>query len=104
LGGSTLAYSVLGSGVAATAFGAITGVMALNARQDLERTCSPGCPSSSREDLDSYRSNRTLSYVGFGLGVVGVGAGVYLLWSSESDDAPLAVGVSSRGVAMSGAF
>jgi hypothetical protein len=103
-GGSTLAYSVLGAGAAATAFGAITGVVALNARQDLERECSPGCPSSSREVLDSYRTNRTLSYVGLGVGVVGLGAGAYLLWSSDSDAAPIAVGVSPRGVAMRGAF
>jgi hypothetical protein len=103
-GGSTLAYSVLGAGAAATAFGAITGIVALNARQDLERECSPGCPSSSREVLDSYRSNRTLSYVGLAVGVVGLGAGAYLLWTSDSDAAPIAVGVSPGGLAMRGAF
>lgn len=100
----TLAYVVLGGGAAATAFGAVTGVMALSARTDLERECSPGCPEDMRDALDRYRSTRTLSYVGFGLGIAGLGAGAYLLWSREPDEARVAVGVSPRGVLMRGVF
>lgn len=100
----TLAYVVLGGGTAATAFGAVTGVMALSARKDLERECSPGCPEDMRDALDRYRSTRALSYVGFGLGIVGLGAGSYLLWSAEPEEAHVAIGVSPRGVLMRGVF
>jgi len=100
----TLAYVVLGGGAAATAFGAVTGVMALSARKDLERECSPGCPEDMRDSLDRYRATRTLSYVGFGLGIAGLGAGSYLLWSAQPEEAPVAVGVSPRGVLMRGVF
>jgi hypothetical protein len=102
--GRTLAYAVLGAGAAATAVGAVTGVMALGARKDLERECSPGCPEEMREQLDRYRSTRTLSYVGFGLGVIGLGAGSYLLFTAEPEGVPVAVGVSPSGVAMRGVF
>lgn len=102
--GRTLAFAVLGAGAAATAFGAVTGVVALGARNDLERECSPGCPEEMRDQLDRYRSNRTLSYVGFGLGVIGLGAGSYLLFTAEPEGAPVAVGVSPSGVAMRGVF
>ena len=102
--GRTLAYVVLGAGAAATAFGAVTGVIALDTRGDLERECSPGCPADMREPLDRYRSTRTLSYVGFGLGVIGLGAGSYLFFTAEPEEPKVAVGLSPAGVAMRGVF
>ena len=67
-----------GSGVAIAA-GTVTGVMALNHKSELDEHCNPGCPANMASDLDRYRLTRTLSYVGFGLGVVAAGAGTYFL-------------------------
>jgi len=76
---STLAYLAFGVGAAGTGLGVVTGLIALDKKSELDRVCSPGCPPERSDDIDSFRSNRTLSYVGFGVGLVGVGLGTYLV-------------------------
>jgi hypothetical protein len=97
-----LGWVVAGSGAAFTAVGAIAGVAALNHKADLDAVCNPGCPSTSAADIRAFRSERTLSYVGFGLGALGLGAGTVLLLSAPSQN--VALGVSPRAVTIAGSF
>jgi hypothetical protein len=75
----TLGWAVAGAGLAFTSFGAVTGALALDRKSSLDAACDPGCPPGSADDISAFRRNRTLSYVGFGVGAVGLLAGGYLL-------------------------
>lgn len=72
-----------GSGVA-LAVGTISGIVALGKKSTLDEQCHPGCPASMSSDLDTFRLTRTISYVGFGVGLVAAGAGTYFLLHESS--------------------
>jgi hypothetical protein len=77
---TTLALVAYGVGGAGLVFGAITGLIALGKRSDLEGTCpSDRCPAAAQDDVDSYRTMGTLSTVGFIVAGVGAAAGTVLL-------------------------
>lgn len=101
---NTLAYVLLGSGAAGTVVGVLTGITALGAKSELDEVCTPGCPPSHEDTLDTYRLHRTLSYVGFGIGIVGVSLGGYLLLSGTKEDPNLALGVTPGGAKLVGRF
>lgn len=100
----TLGFVLLGVGAAGTATGVVTGIVALGKKSELDEVCSPGCPPSQAETLDSYRVNRTLSYVGFAVGIAGVSAGGYLLLSGTREEPDLALGVTPGGAKVWGRF
>jgi hypothetical protein len=97
---STLGWALAGSGAAFTVLGTITGVLALGQKSDLDKACTPGCPPTKASELQAFRRDRTLSYVGFGLGALGLGSGAYLLWLAPSDH--VALSFSPRSVALAG--
>jgi hypothetical protein len=70
---------VTGAGAAFIGAGAVAGVLALNTKSELDDVCTPLCPASYKDDVDRWRLQRTLSYVGFGIGIAGVATGTYLL-------------------------
>jgi len=78
-GPSTLTVALLTGGGLAIAAGTVTGISALNHKSHLDKTCSPGCPPNMSSELDAFRRNRTLSYLGFGIGLAAAGAGTYFL-------------------------
>ncbi len=92
------------AGGAGVVFGAITGVVALGKKSDLDATCHTGCPASSRDTLDAYRLNRTLSYVGFGVGIAGAAAGSYLLFSASDRHGEVAVRMAPAALRVEGRF
>ena len=102
-GGSTRTLGwVLGiTGAAFTTVGAVTGIMALNDNATLEAVCKPGCPVDEADTIDAWRRERTLSYVSFGLGALGLGAGAYFILS---DHTPVGIAITPRRVALVGAF
>ncbi|HEY3501128.1 MAG TPA: hypothetical protein VGK73_40825 [Polyangiaceae bacterium] len=100
----TAAWITLGTGVAFTGAATVLGVLALGHKSDLDAACNPGCPEEYRDDLDTYRLERTLSYVGFAIGAVGVGSGIYLLLRSEPGSTSAALALSPSGVSLSGRF
>jgi hypothetical protein len=102
-GNSTLAYALLGVGAAGLVTGSVTGIMALNHRSELDAECKPGCPARMASDLDAFRLQRTLSYVGFGVGVIATGAGGYFLLSRGRSSEVFAV-VHPTGAAIHGSF
>jgi hypothetical protein len=96
------AWVALGSGVAFTGAGAVFGVLALRQKSDLDAVCKPGCPPGYDDEIDAFRTQRNLSYAGFALGAVGVGAGIYLFLRNEPGEAATALALSPEGVSLSG--
>lgn len=82
---NTLAYVSLGVGGAGLVVGGITGFLALGKKGDLKGCVESKCPSSQRDTLDSAKSMATISTVGFAVGFVGVGLGVTLLLTGNSN-------------------
>ena len=76
---NTLGWTLTGAGAAFIGAGAVTGVIALQTKSELEDACNPLCPSAYADDVDKWRLTRTLSYVSFGLGIAGLASGTYLL-------------------------
>jgi hypothetical protein len=106
-GGSTretLGWVFLGTGAAAATFGTVAGIVALGKKSDLDEVCSPGCPPSQEDTLDSYRMNRTISYVGFAIGAAGVASGAYLLLSGTEEKPALGLSVEPAGARLWGTF
>jgi len=102
-GASGLGIAFLSVGGVALAVGAVTGVVALNRQSSLRAECKPGCPPALAADLDSFRLNRTLSYVGFGVGVVTAGVGTYLLLQ-KSPSGEVGAVLYPSGAAVRGSF
>jgi hypothetical protein len=74
-----LGYVALGVGVVGLGIGTYTGLVALHDKSRLDDACHPGCPQSSADDLHGFRSNRTISWVSYGVGVAAATTGVLLL-------------------------
>jgi len=100
----TLGWVALGTGAGATLVGIGTGLYALNKKSDLDAACKPGCPPSFEDDIDSFRQFRTVSYVAFGVGALGLGWGSYVLLSGKPDSPTVAVRASTRGAWVEGSF
>ena len=70
----------LGAGGVGLAVGVAEGLRAVDKKSALDRACPGGrCPRTSREDLDAFRSARTISTVGYGVGIACVAAGAVLV-------------------------
>jgi len=82
---NTLAYVALGVGGAGLVVGGVTGFLALGKKGDLKGCEGTKCPSSQQDTLDSAKSMATVSTVGFTVGFVGVGLGVVLLLTGNSN-------------------
>jgi hypothetical protein len=84
-GNKTLAFVALGIGGAGLIAGSITGLMAMSKTKDLEELCDAEKVCRDEDSFDEYDSANnlaTVSTIAFGVGVVGVGAGVVLLVTS----------------------
>ncbi len=107
-GRRTAAWVAFGVGGAGLGFGAATGFMMLDAQGKLADECGITCPASASDDLARFRTTRTLSSVGYGVGLVGVAVGAYLLLSGDEKKVSVSadVGVWSDGHALGvqGAF
>ncbi|HEU4409858.1 MAG TPA: hypothetical protein VFS43_31685 [Polyangiaceae bacterium] len=101
-------WAALGLGGVGLAVGAVAGVLMVGKKGDLEDGCpGGGCPPERHGDVDAFRTLRTVSNVGYGVGLLGVGAGVVLLLTAPSAPPRGAwlrpwVGLGAAGVA--GAF
>jgi hypothetical protein len=81
------AYISLGVGGLGIAAGTYFGLSALSKQSTLDEVCdSDGCPEGTQSDIDSLERNANLATVGFGVGIVGIGLGVYFLLSGDSGE------------------
>ena len=99
---STVGWTLAISGAAFTVTGVVTGVMALSDKSTLDSVCKPGCPASHADTIDQFRTERTLSYISFGVGVAALAGGTVLILNSPSGHVGLSV--APNRVALSGAF
>lgn len=101
----TFPWIVLGAGGLATVFGIGTGIAALSKKSDLDDAgCNTGCPPEYRGDITAFRRYRTFSYVGFGLGLAGLGWGGYLLVNQKPDEPSVGLWVRPTGAGVHGTF
>jgi len=103
-GASTLTVGLLTGGGLAIAAGTVTGISALNHKSHLDKACSPGCPPNMSSELHAFRMNRTLSYVGFGIGLAAAGAGTYFLLHDSSSGNQVGALVLPGSAALVGSF
>lgn len=99
---NTLGWALAISGGTFAGVGLLTGVMALSDKSTLDAACKPGCPVTKENTLQSYRRERTVSYLGIGIGVAALAGGTYLVLTHPSRKVGLALGPGS--IAMAGSF
>jgi hypothetical protein len=56
----------------------------LNNKSELDDQCRPLCPRNLRSELRTFRTARTVSAVGYGLGFLGAGVGAALLLTAPA--------------------
>lgn len=110
----TLAFVALGVGAAGLLTGGITGIVALGKHSDLNDNpaCHDGtCFDSVQGDVDSFRTMRTVSSIGFIAGGVFVATGLVLLLTSgpsqkkgEREAPQLALALTPGGASVAGSF
>lgn len=85
---ATVAWSALGVGAAGVAVGALSGVLAIRSKRSLSDACEDNqCPPEEYGALDRFRTERTVSTIGWLVGAVGVSVGVtFLLMAPSSAD------------------
>lgn len=103
-GPSLLSVALLTGGGVSLAVGSVFGIAALGHKSKLDESCKPGCPTNMSNDLDSYRLDRTLSYVGFGVGLAAAGAGTYFLLHQGASGAQVGAQLFPGGAAVKGRF
>lgn len=97
-------FGVIGGGAVALLGSVITGTLALDKKDYLDGVCKPGCPEGSQNDIDSFRTYRTVSYVAAGLSLSLVGVGGYLLLTDKHAERTSAIGVNPNGITWAGRF
>jgi len=95
-------YVALGVGALGLGIGTYTGIVALNRKSDLDSVCKPNCPAASADDIDSFRSNRTISYVSFGVGIAAAATGVALLVLGKPNEEHVAIRALPGGLEIGG--
>jgi hypothetical protein len=97
-----LGYVGVGVGVVGLGLGTYTGLVALHHKSQLDDVCHPGCPPSSADDLNGFRSNRTLSWVSYGVGIAAATTGILLLTLGDSKHEHVALRAWPGGLQIGG--
>lgn len=90
-----LAYVAGGVGVVGVGAGIITGLMANSKYDEAERLCEDhrcAAGTSGLDAVDGFRTWRMVSSISYGVGAVGIAAGVVLWLTGSSDDEPSQTG------------
>jgi hypothetical protein len=103
-GPTTLTIGLLTGAGLAIAAGSVTGIAALNHKSHLDKACTPGCPPNMSSELDAFRTDRTLSYLSFGIGLAAAGAGAYFWLHEGSSGSQVGAVMLPGGAAIAGRF
>jgi tetratricopeptide (TPR) repeat protein len=98
----TAGFVALGAGALGLGIGTYTGILALHHKSELDAVCKPDCPPASAATIDSFRSNRTVSYVSFGVGIAAATSGVLLLTLGKPREEHLTVRALPTGLQIAG--
>jgi hypothetical protein len=94
---NTLTYVGFGVGAVGVALGAVTGILAMSKASSAKDHCvGHTCTAAAQNDIDSGLAMARVSDVAFAVGVVGLGAGLYSLFSGGSSPAPASADVRRR--------
>jgi hypothetical protein len=90
-------YALLGVGVLGVAAGTYFGLTALTARRDASAACPDvggvrRCLVNAAGPLDRDKRNSLYADIGFGVGIVAAGAGLYLLLKPQQPEPPATAG------------
>ena len=101
VGLSSLVLGTIGVGV-----GVFAGVKAMDKHRTLEENCedSGDCEPAYHEEIDAFHTWRTVSSVGYAVGIVGVGAGTVLLLLGDDEEPRTALHLRPDGAALTHAF
>lgn len=91
-GKKQIGFIVGGVGVVGIGVGITTGIMALGKKSTTDEQCSDAMQRCTQEGHDAASAGRTLaavSTVGWIVGALGVGAGVYLILTSNGEKGPV---------------
>lgn len=91
-------WGALGASAAGLVGTVITGKVALDAKSHLDTVCSPGCPRGSGDEIERFRTYRTVSYVAAGATAALAGVGGYLLFVRPSSRGDTTIGLSATAV------
>jgi hypothetical protein len=97
-GGGTqrvVAFAIGGGGLAAIAAGGVLGLRAISLKSSSDSECNPGCTQAGVNDFNDGKTMANIATVGFAVGVVAIGVGVYLLVTLPADHQPTA---HARGI------
>jgi hypothetical protein len=95
------AYIAFGVGAVGLGVGTVFGLSAMGTKGDLEDVCRQGsCPPSEGGDIDSMQSDATIATIGFGVGLLGVGAGVYLWVTAEPEQPSTQAAENGKGISV----
>ncbi len=84
---TTLGYVALGVGVVGVGVGSYFGLRTLNKKDEASPYCpNKECSSHGMELIEDARSAATVSTIGFGVGLIGLAAGTWLLLSGGSPE------------------
>jgi hypothetical protein len=105
----TFAYVAVGLGVAGLALGIGAGTTASSSNAALQRECSGNeCPPTAQHDIDSFRTWRDWSTVGYAIAAAGIAGGAILFWFSatkpRAKDPTAGLWIGPRGAGFSGTF
>lgn len=92
----TLGFVIGGVGVASLGVGAVAGIMVLGKKSTADDNCpNKQCTSQAGLDaVDAGRTLKTVSNIGWIVGVVGVGAGAYFVLTSDGSTPTTSVGAA----------
>lgn len=98
----TLAYVALGLGAVGLGVGTYTGLVALHHKSNLDSECHPDCPRSAADEMSSWRGNRTISWVSYGVGIAAAGTGILLLTLGKPEHEHIALSAMPNGLQIGG--
>ncbi|MBN2193137.1 MAG: hypothetical protein JW751_10005 [Polyangiaceae bacterium] len=75
-----IGWVTVGVGGGGLVVGLVSGLLMLRYKADLDDECRPHCPGELADELQGFRTTRTVSAMGYGVGflAVGLGAGMVL--------------------------
>jgi hypothetical protein len=89
----TLGFVLGGVGVAGIGVGAVAGLMVLGKKNTAEDECPANqCSPAGYDAVESGRTLKTVSNIGWIVGALGVGAGAYFILTSSNGESTTAVG------------
>ncbi len=103
----TWGFVAAGAGVTGLALGVGFGLAAQRKSAALEQACDgSSCPASERDNLDAYRTQRTIAWIGYGVGAAGLATAAALFWlvGDESKPSSVSAYVGVGAVGLGGTF